>query len=277
LDLSEPDSPQSLSARLTPMQEPSSESTGPTCPATETSTRSPQADWIGMESAESTSCAEAIPASLSPMPGSREATKILATSGRRCAELLAKSDPLGSLLRMLLVTSPWGSTRCSLIWKPMATPGGRLLFRLVPSMPRTSGNESGSWLATATATANQLCPSMRKWKGCREIWPTPTSRDWKDGTAQACANVPTNSLLGREVHLYPTPRPCSGETSSGMNRAEFYRAMGFDPSTDTKGGANQSPPGGSLNPTWVEWLMGFPPEWTALDASETPSSRKSSR
>lgn len=35
--------------------------------------------------------------------------------------------------------------------------------------------------------------------------------------------------------------------------------------------------GGPLNPTWVEWLMGFPLEWTALDASEMPSSRKSSK
>ncbi len=28
-------------------------------------------------------------------------------------------------------------------------------------------------------------------------------------------------------------------------------------------------------PTWVEWLMGFPLGWTALEPSETPSSRKS--
>jgi hypothetical protein len=33
--------------------------------------------------------------------------------------------------------------------------------------------------------------------------------------------------------------------------------------------------GGSLNPTWVEWLMGFPLGWTALEPSETPSSRRS--
>jgi hypothetical protein len=32
---------------------------------------------------------------------------------------------------------------------------------------------------------------------------------------------------------------------------------------------------GGLNPTWVEWLMGFPLEWTVLEPSETPSSRKS--
>jgi hypothetical protein len=32
---------------------------------------------------------------------------------------------------------------------------------------------------------------------------------------------------------------------------------------------------GRLNPQWVEWLMGFPAEWTALNRSATPSSRKS--
>jgi hypothetical protein len=32
---------------------------------------------------------------------------------------------------------------------------------------------------------------------------------------------------------------------------------------------------GSLNPTWVEWLMGFPLGWTDLEPSETPSSRRS--
>jgi hypothetical protein len=33
--------------------------------------------------------------------------------------------------------------------------------------------------------------------------------------------------------------------------------------------------GGSLNPTWVEWLMGFPLGWTDLGASVTRSSRRS--
>ena len=28
--------------------------------------------------------------------------------------------------------------------------------------------------------------------------------------------------------------------------------------------------GGQLNPTWVEWLMGFPLGWTDLSASEMP-------
>jgi len=35
--------------------------------------------------------------------------------------------------------------------------------------------------------------------------------------------------------------------------------------------------GGALNPTWVEWLMGFPLGWTDCGASETRSFRKSSK
>jgi hypothetical protein len=31
---------------------------------------------------------------------------------------------------------------------------------------------------------------------------------------------------------------------------------------------------GQLNPTWVEWLMGFPLGWTDLEGLETPSSPK---
>lgn len=31
-------------------------------------------------------------------------------------------------------------------------------------------------------------------------WPTPTTRDWKDGSAKSCENVPVNALLGRAVH-----------------------------------------------------------------------------
>jgi hypothetical protein len=33
--------------------------------------------------------------------------------------------------------------------------------------------------------------------------------------------------------------------------------------------------GGQLNPTWVEWLMGFPLGWTDCEHLATPSFRKS--
>ncbi len=245
--------------------EPSWLNIGPESPAITTSTKSPQTDWVGMESVESISSVVAIRVSPSATPASREAMKILATSGRRCVELLAKSDPLGYLLKMLLVTSPWASTKSLLTWRPMATPGGRLLFRLAPKTLPTSDSESGSWLATATAAANQLAPSMMKHKGCRALWPTPTARDWKDGSAEACKNVPANGLLGRVVHqMWGTPN---------AHPRTFSPRQQTRPKDEQYQLANQV--GGSLNPQWVEWLMGYPAGWTDLDASEMPSSRKS--
>jgi hypothetical protein len=230
-----------------------------------------QTDWLGTESAPSTSSAADTPASPSVMPGSSEARKTLATSGRRCAELLAKSDPLGYLLKMLLVTSRWDSTRCLLTWKPMATPGGRLLFRLAPKTLPTSDSDSGSWLATATAKANQLSPSMQKHPGCRAIWPIPTARDWKDGSAEACKNVPANGLLGRVVHQR---EPVMWGTPTAHERTHTPRQT-TRPKDAQYILANQV--GGSLNPEWVEWLMGYPAGWTDLKPSEMPSSRKSSK
>jgi hypothetical protein len=121
----------------------------------------------------------------------------------------------------------------------MTTPQGRLIFRLALSTPRTSGGESGSWLATPTETNNQNCPSMQKWPGCSrltQMLPTPTARDYKDGTS--VQNVPENGLLGR-VYANAT--------------------------------------GNALTPGFTEWMMGFPPGHTDSKLWGMPSSRKSSK
>lgn len=63
-----------------------------------------------------------------------------------------------------------------------------------------------------------------------DVWPTPTTRDWKDGTAESCKNVPSNMLLGQEVHKYGQLAPDKPNTT-GKSRAQ-------------------------LNPAWVAQLMG---------------------
>jgi hypothetical protein len=74
---------------------------------------------------------------------------------------------------------------------------------------------------------------------------------------------PSGNELGRAVNqsMWPTP------TQDGN-----YNRKG---ASATSGDGLATAVGGSLNPTWVEWLMGFPLGWTALDPSEMQSSRKS--
>jgi len=103
---------------------------------------------------QSTLFAEDTPASHSHMPGSEAVRTMTAISGQKCIDLLKLSDRDGCLPRMLLGTSRWASTMCYLTWKPRTTPGGRLLFQLVPSMPSTAEIESG-------------------------LWPTPAARDYR--------------------------------------------------------------------------------------------------
>ena len=100
---------------------------------------------------ESTSSPAATHANHSALPGSAEARKMTATSGRKCAELLHKQNPLGSFVKMFMVTSQWASTKCWLTWKAKGTPRNRLLFQLAPKTHRTGGTEYGL-LPTPTAS-----------------------------------------------------------------------------------------------------------------------------
>ncbi|MES3018190.1 MAG: hypothetical protein V4721_10445 [Bacteroidota bacterium] len=76
-------------------------------------------------------------------------------------------------------------------------------------------------------------------------WPTPTTRDYKDGTAESCKNVPENALLGRVVH----------QRNGQQDQAKI----------STNGNTHV------LNPNWVFQLMGTTLEKTFCDYREMES------
>lgn len=79
-------------------------------------------------------------------------------------------------------------------------------------------------------------------------WATATALDWRSAKR---INVDKRSLRRRQ-----------------LNEQVVH--------VETQASLRQEPHAtGSLNPMWVEWLMGFPLAWTALDVSATPSSRRS--
>jgi hypothetical protein len=179
------------------------------------------------------------------------------TSGRKCLELSQKSDQIGSLARMCLESSNWHSTMCYLTWKASATPANRLLFRLVPSMPRIKGTGCGLWpTPTATdGTAGSIISEADTYKVLESGALRKITRNGTDGSIG----------LGRAVRLWPTPQARdyrSGDEPDSI-RAQRKREQGWSPNLNVaaKGG-------GQLNPDWVEQLMGFPVGWTDLDCDE---------
>jgi hypothetical protein len=107
-------------------------------------------------------------------------------------------------------------------------------------------------------------------------WPTPRSsaamgEDLVAVRDRLASGKPYKSKLEEAVALWPTPRATMWqarnhtvyERSSRQNLENVIAAR--DPLTI----------GQKVNPTWVEWLMGFPLGWTDLEHSGTESSHKS--
>jgi hypothetical protein len=116
-----------------------------------------------------------------------------------------------------------------------------IAFRLRPSVPRTSVG------------------------GCF-LWPTPTDMSKGGSTSRGGKRVKELLLLGM-VKQYAPIRAAYLNRASSEEKDESK-------SRNLKELAERATAHGPLNPTWIEWLMGFPQGWTALEDSETPSSLK---
>ena len=212
-------------------------------------------------------------ANLTASPGNEEATMMTVRSGRKCSESYERQGPLGSLVRMCLESSAWHSTACLLIWSLKATPARRSCFQLAPWMPSIDETESGLW-----ATPNVL-------NGGRSV---AHVKDWRGKTAYHNGKK-VQVGLESQVKMWPTPKVASGDYSyQPGTKTKVLNLMGAvklwpSPTASTGGPEPEGKTGrklatvvgGSLNPTWVEWLMGYPLGWTDLKDSETPSCPKS--
>lgn len=216
----------------------------------------------GQEEQQLTLFQEGFPASRSALPGSEEARRMTVTSGRKCLELSQNSGPLGSLVRTLLGSSIWRSTRCTLTWKTKVTPSKRLLFRLVPSTPRTGATDA-------------RLSGVERWKenitgkdGEPILWKTPIASD--SANREFYHNSRGEPNLSGMVKLWPTPTTGAGLCGGTGNFQQLKKLQQAGQITEEERRNMSQGNGGQLNPTWVEWLMGFPIGWTDLNASEMP-------
>jgi hypothetical protein len=101
-------------------------------------------------------------------------------------------------------------------------------------------------------------------------WPTPTARDWKGaaGFKNPKRNLADLTYLaqirdGHRLAEYPT-MSANGMGNTGSQQI-LQRKVESGQMTEQEKKRMTAGNGGSLNPMWVEWLMGFPIGWTDLE------------
>ena len=193
-------------------------------------------------------------------------------------------------------------------WPRAGTMRSGIVFQRPPLVPRTSATASGLLPTPATVDSGAYFnrsdsprASLRPTLGAMAkhgLWPSPCAGDAVGSRGTKGKDRPDEGGLAKAVKMWPTPTAGDDRGSSpGLQKAiERHRNRGVNKQIGLRDAVNMFPTpreamarqcrleshhqpatAGQLNPTWVEWLMGYPAEWTALDASETPSSRKSRR
>lgn len=220
-------------------------------------------------------------------------------SGANITDSFANFDPDTSSWRTSQRCLVEGWARYSETWPRSGMTRSGTAYRLPTLVPLTAETGFGLWRTPQAGEGNGggQAGSERLRQGHSmylrdqilnpKLWPTPHGFS-QDGRS----NGPSGNELGRAVNqsLWPTPTSTLGSNGGRVTPAkareggtliEALSARTLYPAPDAncwKGGAENQRRGqlnGSLNPTWVEWLMGYPLGWTALEPSEMPSSRRS--
>ena len=206
-------------------------------------------------------------------------------SGRRSRTSFATYDP---------ATSSWRTRRVSLdgewetfsgIWPASGMTRNGTAYQQPTSAPPIYVSGSGSWPTPNAAGgtgymsganrdtwrptlegAVQMAPegpppkiTAEEFRGkgrkaAAALWPTPTVGDSRNSRNATAGRSPGSShhsgtTLSDAIRMLPTPT---------ANRWDGLQSHGVNVVS------------GSLNPTWVEWLMGYPAGWTDCEDSETP-------
>ena len=197
--------------------------------------------------------AAATPANPSAPQAKEKAKKTRATSGHGYEKPFAFYDPVTRSLKMYEATCLLAELPSLAKLPPSGTLRNGVLFLRPP------------WERITDATDSSL-------------WPTPTTQEfehhdaiWNEKNRRVAKNGRSTHGMGLAdaVRMWRTP---TVDDSKNVNpKDNRYLGLVAQVNSRTTTGTD----GGKLNPNWVEWLMGFPPGWTDLKDSETPSSPKS--
>lgn len=214
------------------------------------------------------------PANPFPWLESKKGKMTTVTSGLRCSGLSESCARVASSVRMYLESSRLPPGKWSRIWSAQAITSSCSILKLRLSELGTgergcSSSASQMWQTPTagqcgmTAVTSGRPPEKSTHLGAQVLirsglWPTPRANEYKD-TLQSVPpsrqKDPGKCNLTQRVAVKLFTTPCAAD-AQGTHGGDNHRSLRTDVA-------------GQLNPTWVEWLMGFHPGWTDLNASET--------
>jgi len=198
----------------------------------------------------------------------------LDTCGLEYEKPLADYDPDTQSWKMFGDTYLWGESPLLENLPPSGMTRNGVLFPQPQWEPLTGETESSSWPTPTASDWKGRGPNSQQ-QGLPEAvkrsvgyWPTPRSssamnEDIATLTERLQNGTPYKARLEEAIAMWPTPRAAMGET---RNHTVYARSSDKPQNLENKVASTEPTAiGGKLNPTWVEWLMGFPPGWTDLE------------
>ena len=120
-----------------------------------------------------------------------------------------------------------------------------LVFPLPKLEPNISATDGGSWV-TPTAASSQSASMKASIKEAQRLHPKGQNH------------------LAAQVASIMFPTPCANEDAAGTPNGKMQRQLAN--CIEVRGETPEEWASGTLNPTWVEWLMGFPIKHTDLES-----------
>jgi hypothetical protein len=212
------------------------------------------------------------------------------------SENVNRSILLAKMLKVLLTSNKaWYSDRCKLTWKKKVSKSNVLLYQLQASVLGIKEKEFGlSDVMYPTPTQDSASERTKKYKQggtplplAVKMYPTPTvgceeggeqservEQTKSGGFILRKKNNPqmtfgaklSDAMIYLEKKMLPTPT------------ARDHKDLGYNPITCKREIKQQSipttvlknnKPGGKLNPNFVEFLMGYPINWTKIEPTES--------
>lgn len=197
----------------------------------------------GQTSSPSTSSAAATRASPSVTRDRVRASLIRAIYGQRLHDAFAIYDLDGCYWKTLQGTFHWASGPFSETWPRSGMMRSGIAYPQRPSAPRTFAIACSSWrgelLPTKTAT------------------PYGTSNNGTNAGRPSTGKGSLETMAARGLLATPTRK--ANQLSPSMMKWPGCRAIA---------GLIQPGQPGRLSPLFVEWMMGFPLQWTRLDSED---------